>query len=237
MNFFTHARRFLHDPYFVAGTAVPDWLGVLDRRVRARSSAAETLLDDPDPRVVSIAQGIIQHHFDDGWFHQTESFYRLTGRLARKVREQFPFDSSMRAGFVGHVIVELLLDDVLIQVNPTILDYYYDLFERIDPALVESTVTRISRYPADRLSQLIPRFVTERFLYDYKTDERLLWRMNHVLKRVGLEPLSVTDTTWLVEARELVAMNVNGLLEGEEAELAAVVLRRSTSRSVHQGDS
>ena len=33
MNYFAHGVRFLEDPYFLAGTAVPDWLSVVDRRV------------------------------------------------------------------------------------------------------------------------------------------------------------------------------------------------------------
>ena len=32
MNYFAHALPFLDRPYFVAGTAVPDWLTVADRR-------------------------------------------------------------------------------------------------------------------------------------------------------------------------------------------------------------
>ena len=37
MNYFAHALPFLDDdPYFVAGTGVPDWLSVADRDVRVR---------------------------------------------------------------------------------------------------------------------------------------------------------------------------------------------------------
>ena len=40
MNYFAHGYAFLDDPYFLAGTAVPDWLSVIDRRMRARSKLA-----------------------------------------------------------------------------------------------------------------------------------------------------------------------------------------------------
>ena len=29
MNYFAHAIRFLDDPYFLSGTALPDWLSVV----------------------------------------------------------------------------------------------------------------------------------------------------------------------------------------------------------------
>ncbi len=102
------------------------------------------------------------------------------------------------------------------------MERYYDLFQQVDPSLIESTVSRISRLPADRLAILIPRFVDERFLYDYRSDERLLWRMNHVLKRVGLEPLPIEDDSWIQLARQWVDSNRHLLLEGEETERAAI---------------
>ena len=48
MNYFAHAYRFLDDPYFAAGTGVPDWLAVADRNVRVRQKHAEPLTEDPD---------------------------------------------------------------------------------------------------------------------------------------------------------------------------------------------
>lgn len=215
MNYFAHARRFLDDAYFVAGTAVPDWLGVVDRQVRARSQSAATLLNDPDPRVVSLARGIIQHHHDDAWFHQTGAFSALNTRFAVELRGILIGDQSMRPGFVGHVAVELLLDDWLVREAPHRLDEYYQTLDRIDAVLVEQTVNRISRKTTDRLSILVPRFALERFLYDYASNEKLLWRLNQVMRRVGLDLLPATIVDWLAHAREEVRLLRDELLEGE----------------------
>ncbi|MCH8922518.1 MAG: hypothetical protein IIA67_05150 [Planctomycetes bacterium] len=54
MNFFAHGRLFLDEPYFLAGTAVPDWLNVVNRRVRARRKASLALSEDSDPAVVAV---------------------------------------------------------------------------------------------------------------------------------------------------------------------------------------
>ena len=37
MNYFAHGWNYVDAPYVLAGTAVPDWLSVVDRRVRARA--------------------------------------------------------------------------------------------------------------------------------------------------------------------------------------------------------
>ncbi len=48
MNYLSHGFRFVDDPYFVAGTALPDWMSVLDRRNRARSTVAAGFADSDD---------------------------------------------------------------------------------------------------------------------------------------------------------------------------------------------
>jgi hypothetical protein len=49
MNYFAHGIRFLDRPWFLAGTATPDWLSVADRKVRLREKFLVPNLDHPDP--------------------------------------------------------------------------------------------------------------------------------------------------------------------------------------------
>ncbi len=60
MNYLSHGFRFVHDPYFVAGTALPDWMSVLDRRNRARSAIAAELVDDADANLAAMARGVMR---------------------------------------------------------------------------------------------------------------------------------------------------------------------------------
>ena len=78
MNYFAHGRRFVDQPYFMAGTSVPDWLPVLDRRIKARPKGVRPFVDHEDPDLAAMAAGILQHHHDDGWFHVSEPFVRLS---------------------------------------------------------------------------------------------------------------------------------------------------------------
>jgi hypothetical protein len=216
VNYFAHARRHLLSnqwmmgpgvqagPYFLAGVALPDWLSVIDRRVRARSEPAARLLKDSDPRVVAVARGIIQHHFDDRWFHQTPEFLVLSSQFAVELRQWLDVEQGAQPGFVGHILVELLLDSSLIVENPVVLDRYYEALENLDPHCVESVVNRVSKHPTDMVSRLIPRFIRERFLYDYQEDAKLWMRLNHVMGRVKLPQLPASLIDWLPEARRRV---------------------------------
>ena len=212
MNYFAHGRRFLDKPYFLAGTAVPDWLNVVNRRARARARRARPLLMDADPHIAAVAGGVIQHHFDDHWFHQTPAFASLQLKFTVAIRDQLPPDNGFRTSFLGHIMVELLLDAVLIQEDVKQLDYYYAAIRSLDAQIVTRAVNRMTTQPADGLAPLLPRFSDERFLYDYLEDGKLLWRLNQVMRRLKLPPLPESLTAWFPDARDEVRQHATELL-------------------------
>lgn len=215
MNFLAHALPHLNRPYVVAGTAVPDWLSVIDRKVRVRSVVAQTLLNDEDVRVREIAEGIIQHHEDDRWFHGGRAFAELSLEFAVELREQLVGDEGFRPSFLGHILVELLIDADLIREEPSILDSYYEALKSLSPLVVQQSVNRISRKETDRLELLVPHFIAERFLYDYASDDKLLFRLNQVMRRVRLPALPSQLIPWLQSARRRVSLRRDELLNPE----------------------
>jgi hypothetical protein len=205
MNYFAHACRFLDDPCFLAGTGVPDWLSVCDRGVRVRAKRVAPAVETWEGPTLAVARGVLQHLHDDAWFHDTRDFAELMLAITAMVRQAAPSDSGLRAGFFGHLLVELLLDAALIADDPGRLDEYYHLLDRVDAAFVEETVNRLVPRPTDRLARMIATFRQARILWDYLEDARLLVRVNQVLGRVGLEPLPERFRDTLAEARRLVA--------------------------------
>ncbi len=127
MNYFAHGRRFLDDPYFLAGTAVPDWLSVVDRRVRARARLAEPLGRRFGPAVGSRGAGRRPAPSRRRLVPSDAGLCRV--ELAVHVshpRTDCPDDTGFRPSFLGHILVEILLDAVLIDDRtPTQLDAYY----------------------------------------------------------------------------------------------------------------
>ncbi len=192
MNYLAHGWRFAAEPYVLAGTAAPDWLSVINRKIRLRSKTAAEFVADPDPILAAVARGVVQHHIDDGWFHATPAFNELSLAFAVEVRDALPGDEGFRPSFLGHILVELLLDRVITEDHPRRLDDYYAALAFLDPALTESTISRLATQPVPQVAALIPRFIAERFLYDYLDDAKLLTRLNHVMRRVNLPQLPLT---------------------------------------------
>jgi hypothetical protein len=217
MNYYAHGRDWLDDPWFVAGTAVPDWLNVADRGVRARGKHASQWVDDADPRVASIARGIVQHHRDDAWFHGTAAFTELQWRLTADVQSLLGDDPSLRASFIGHILVELLLDSVLVERDPTGLKAYYRTLESVDGEVISRTVAAIAGKPCPRLPMVVAMFSREAFLWDYLDDAKLCIRLNQVMRRVRLTELPERFRFLLPEARRLVRSRELELLTPSEA--------------------
>jgi hypothetical protein len=212
MNYFAHGRCFVDDPYFLAGTAVPDWLNVVDRRVRVRLAQARLFVDSPDERTARVAAGIVQHCDDDQWFHSTRAFAELSLELCRLLRDRLPADDGFRPHFLGHILVEILLDAALIADEPGRLDDYYAALDGLDGHSIENAVGTISTRPARNLATFIGLFSRERFLSDYSDDGKLLFRLNQVMRRVGLPLLPRDLIDWFSTARALVAERKNELV-------------------------
>ena len=219
MNYFAHGRHALREPYLLIGTAVPDLLRVIDRRLRVRSVQAAPHVDDTDPDVAAIAQGIVRHHHDDRWFHTAPAFAELSLSAAAAIRRLAPDDQSMRTWFVGHVLVELLLDAELFRRRPGEMTAYYDSLHQVDPAAVAAAVSRMATADASKLARLIAGFLRERFLPDYADNAKLAYRLGQVLDRVGLPPLPEAFVDILPEVRSAVAQRADELLlQGRSAE-------------------
>src|SRR5579863_1721413 len=112
MNYFAHGIRFLDSPYFLAGTALPDWLSIVDRRVRLRPALVTPFSDGAGTPQAELAAGVLQHFADDDWFHKTPAFAVASAKLTVLFREALPSDDGHRPAFLGHILTEILLDAV-----------------------------------------------------------------------------------------------------------------------------
>jgi len=214
MNYFAHALPFLAEPYFVAGTAVPDWLTVVDRKVRVRRRHAEAFTAAADPPLAAIARGLIQHLRDDVHFHATRAFAETTLELSAATRRALGNDPGFRPSFLGHLLVEVLLDASLAARHAEQVAMYYRALEAVDPLRVQQAVNQMVPRPTDRLAAMIAAFRREPLLADYLDDTRLLARLNQVMRRVKFAPLPDGFTAILPWARRLIDARCGDLLAG-----------------------
>jgi hypothetical protein len=66
MNFLCHALPYLNDdPLLAISTGIPDWLSVIDRKIRARRKLAEQHVNSEDSELRSVA-GVCRNQHDFG---------------------------------------------------------------------------------------------------------------------------------------------------------------------------
>lgn len=221
MNYFAHGMRYVDRPYFMAGTAVPDWLSVADRKVRMRERRVAPFVDGSQSIQAEVAAGVMQHLDDDRWFHQSRTFFETTGEMTVLFRQVLGRDDGFRPSFLGHIVTELLLDAVLIKQHPGLLDRYYQQLADLDPSKVEAAVNCLAKQPTARLAPLIPRFVQEGFLWDYLQPAGMLTRLNQVMHRIKLKQLPVEIEAVLEAGFEIVAAQQDRLLPAEHFQISS----------------
>ncbi|MEB3214621.1 MAG: hypothetical protein VKL39_24945, partial [Leptolyngbyaceae bacterium] len=189
MNYFTHALPHLDRPYFVAGTALPDWLSVVNRKVRLRPKLLEPHDTRDQTMTAELVAGTLRHFDDDDWFHRTRGFAEVSAEVGLLFRRGLAGSDGFRCGFLGHIVTEMLLDAVLISRYPAKYDVYCSILPEVDAQGVAQQVEEIAGKPIPQLAEFIGLFARERILNAYVHDTGLLRRLNQVLSRVKLTPL------------------------------------------------
>ena len=164
--------------------------------------------------MAEVAAGVLQHLRDDARFHATRAFAETSLELTVRVRDALAGETGLRPAFLGHLLVELLLDAALIADDPGRLTEYYRVLDRLDPRRIEAAVNRMAPRPTRRLAVFIELFRRERILWDYLEDGKLMVRLNQVMRRVRLDALPDEFAALLPAARELVAERKDALLDG-----------------------
>jgi hypothetical protein len=213
LNYFAHGFRFLDEPYFLAGTALPDWMGVVDRKHRLPPNLVRAWQGDADPRMASFAAGILQHHEDDESFHTGPAFAALQVRFAKWIKETDPAASDLAKYLLAHIVPELMLDAFIIEQDPSKLESYYEAVFSLDGSVISGMIARMSGKEPESLERFLQVFHRERFLADYGDDERLCFRLTQILSRVGWGPLPRGFASLVPSMREAV-----GEVKGELVE-------------------
>jgi hypothetical protein len=212
VNLFGHsvvARAERADPCLALGAMLPDLTRMCGLRLARAGHAA-------------LEEGVRLHHRTDRAFHSAPSFGALLGAGARELRARGVVHG--RALAAAHVGVELLLDGVLLDEEPSAAHYLDAL--RAAPDLIGSLELRGPSGPV-RLRALVLRMLAQGPPRDYLDPGGVAVR---VLRALGARPrhaLSPAEEIpvreWLVQAAPLVRARAATLLDETRARLPRVV--------------
>jgi hypothetical protein len=224
VNYLAHGFRHVADPWFLAGTALPDWLRVLDRRARVPAETLAPHVDAADARVASFARGALRHHEDDRAFHTSAAFAEARHAVADVLRCVLDDADGHRPFFLSHLVVEVQLDASLAAATPRLLDDYYAALSSLAPDDVESAARVLAPSAPDGLARLVRRFVDERFLADYADPAATVRRLDRVVRGVGQPGLPHAFASAMPAARACVEARRDALLTSTNHDPTSAVM-------------
>lgn len=218
MNYFAHGFRFLDDPFFLAGTALPDWLSVVNRQWRFRAPQLRSQLLGLGPTATErFARGVLQHLEDDSNFHKSPAFSAALVEVLRFTRPHVN-GCGIPPVFLSHLLVEVLLDATLLSQRPGGAEHYYRTLDEVDPEWIERSTGELLGRSTPGVATFVRLFRKEEILYDYADDAATWRRINQVMTRLRLPQLPSAFREILPAVRAVVASFADALLQSLDGE-------------------
>ncbi len=153
--------------------------------------------------IASINNGCNKHFASDRKFHNWMTFVDLTARATDMVRESGDKDIN-RDYFITHILVEVLLDKILVDQNPTLPDDFYNMINGVEM----DWILKYMRYAGLQDDELWKgqhrRFMKAGFLRNYTSLENVVEAVGQVAVKTGLVELNDEQKELLVEICETI---------------------------------
>lgn len=202
MNYLSHFYHELpcNDPYYACGLILPDLLSNFSARTgRQVKLHPAKLLPTGIPELGSLGNGLRQHYFVDGFFHDSDFFQENTHAISEMIREKGFHFAWKRLYAFSHVFLELMLDRKILLEDRRVCDALYALLDQVERGLLGEFISiHASQAPIKAVCDFYAQFCKLRFLYDYLDDTRLSAILSRLNIRLGNMPFSEEDADLLI---------------------------------------
>ena len=184
MNFLSHYyfERYSSYAEHTLGALLPDLLKHVDKRYHFQPRRFEELLF-AHPKTKQISEGWYGHVQVDKFFHSSDFFVTHTHQL-RVELDPIITHLPVRASFLAHISLELLLDHLLITsatVNPVRL---YEHLENVQLETIDRYLRTIGEVDVAQFYLFYERFVNSRYILEYVELQNVSYALFNICKRV-----------------------------------------------------
>jgi hypothetical protein len=192
MNFLSHFYfdRDTTDCYMVLGTVMPDLLKNADKNVIIHPEK----LVHANGAVNSIIKGWKKHLEVDRYFHSSEFFLTHSHELKKKLLPAIE-GSPVKPFFLGHIALELILDNLLLTTKQVTAEGFYDHLDGCS----ESVVDEFLRYAGLKNTAIFFKFYDDfkrsKYLYNYSKTKEIAYALKRICMRVWSTPFTSENET------------------------------------------
>jgi len=203
VNFISHfylEHAYKDNPYIIAGLAIPDLWHTQLNLYAPKHDANETL------ELHQFKVGLQKHFMADKVFHNSDYFISMSEWANQEIRKANTSTQLKRKFFLVHISIEILLDRVLINLFPDLVEEFYDCFANVNPEQIQTYMEQIYYYNFDGLSDRITQFTTQKRIYEYSDDNKLMdlldWMMQKIAHNTAFSPTDRKKIRQFIHALE-----------------------------------
>ena len=187
MNFLSHFYfdRETTDCYQVLGTVMPDLLKNADKNVILHPEK----LKHPDERVNSIIRGWNKHLEVDRYFHGSDFFLLHSHELKKRLLPAIQ-DSPVKPFFLGHIALELILDNLLLTTGKVTADGFYEHLDGCREAVVNDFLTFAGLKETAVFFKFYAEFKRNKYLNTYAQTKEIAYALKRICMRVWRDPFT-----------------------------------------------
>jgi hypothetical protein len=185
MNFLSHFYfdRDTTDCYLVLGTVMPDLLKNADKTVIIHPEK----LIHADGSVNSIIAGWNKHLLVDRYFHSSEFFLTHSHELKKLLLPAIE-GSPVKPFFLGHIALELILDNLLLTTGQVTADGFYEHLDGCRQPVVDEFLTFAGLKETTLFFKFYDDFKKSKYLYNYSDTKEIAYALKRICMRIWKNP-------------------------------------------------
>ena len=187
MNFLSHFYfdRHTTNCYHILGTVLPDLLKNADKTIILHPEK----LTHTDERISSIIKGWNKHLEVDRYFHSSNFFINHSHEL-KKILAPSTQGSAVKPFFLGHIGLELLLDNLLITEKKISVDDFYGHLQGCREDVIKEFLRFARLKDSTIFFKFYENFKESRYLHSYAEMKQIAYALKRICMRVWNDPFT-----------------------------------------------
>jgi hypothetical protein len=192
MNFLSHYYfdRDTSNCYHVLGTVLPDLLKNADKNIILHPEK----LQHTDPDVNSIIGGWNKHLAVDRYFHSSAFFATHSHELKKLLRPAIE-GSPVKPFFLGHIALELIIDNLLLTTGQVKVDEFYDHLSGCKTETINEFLTFSGLENTEVFFKFYQKFKESRYLHTYAETHQIAYALKRICMRIWKDPFTPEQET------------------------------------------
>lgn len=187
MNFLSHYYfdRDVTNCYHILGTVLPDLLKNADKSIVLHPEK----LQHNNKAVNAIIGGWNKHLEVDRYFHSSEFFLTHSHQLKKQLAPAIE-GSPVKPFFLGHIAIELILDNLLITTNKITVADFYQHMTGCDDEIIQEFLTFSGLKESTAFFRFFNGFKRDGYLHTYSETPKIAYALKRICMRVWNDPFT-----------------------------------------------